>query len=150
MQYIDIQKQIINIWKIMIKTKESSYIQYLDGNSLYGWAMSQKLSVDDFKWKRTMLKFIRDFVKNYDEDNDKGSVIEVDVKYPKRLHSLDWDLPFLQERMKINKFKKLVCNMYDKNNYVLHITSLKQALVYRIILKKAHKVTQFNQEAWLK
>ena len=73
----------------MIKTKESSYIQYLDGNSLYGWAMSQKLSVDDFKWKRTMLKFIKDFVKNYDEDNDKGSVIEVDFKYPKRLHSLD-------------------------------------------------------------
>ena len=48
----------------MIKTKESSYIQYLDGNSLYGWAISQKLPVDDFKWKRTMLKFIKDFVKN--------------------------------------------------------------------------------------
>ena len=59
MQYIDIQKQIINILKIMIKTKESSYIQYLDGNSLYGWAISQKLPVDDFKWKRTMLKFIK-------------------------------------------------------------------------------------------
>ena len=32
------------------ESKESSYIQYLDANNLYGWAMSQKLPVNDFKW----------------------------------------------------------------------------------------------------
>ena len=96
------------------KNKESSYIQYLDANSLFGWAMSQKFSVDGFKWKRNMLKFNEDFVKNYDEDSDKGYIFEVDVKYPKNLHDLHSDLPFLLERMKINKCNKFVCNLHDE------------------------------------
>ena len=49
----------------MIK-KESSYIQYLDANNLYGWTMSQKLPVDSFKWKKYLLKFNEGFIKNYD------------------------------------------------------------------------------------
>ena len=53
------------------KNKESSYIQYLDANILHGWAISQKLPVDGFKWKKDMLKFKEDFIKNYDEDIDK-------------------------------------------------------------------------------
>ena len=60
------------------------------------------------------------------------------------------DLPFLTERMKIGKCKKLVCNLYDKNDYVVHIRSLKQALNHGLILKKVHTVIQFYQEAWLK
>ena len=60
------------------------------------------------------------------------------------------DLPFLPERMKTNKCSKFVCNLYDKNNYVVHIRSLKQALNHGLILKKVHRVIQFNQEAWLK
>ena len=52
--------------------------------------------------------------------------------------------------MKINKCNKLVCNLYNKNNYVVHIRSLKQALNHGLILKKVRKVIQFNQEAWLK
>ena len=105
--------------------KESSYIQYLDVNNLYGWAVSQKLPVDGFKWKKNMLKFNEDFTKSYDEDSDKGYILEVDVKYPNNLHDLHSDLPFLPEIMKINKCNKLVCDLYDKNNYVVHIRSLK-------------------------
>ena len=60
------------------------------------------------------------------------------------------DLPFLPERIKINKCSKLVCNLYDKKNYVAHIRSLEQALTHGLILKKVHIVIQFNQEAWLK
>ena len=52
--------------------------------------------------------------------------------------------------MKIDKCNKLVCNLYDKKNYVVHITSLKQALNRRLILKKVPRVIQFNKEAWLK
>ena len=59
-------------------------------------------------------------------------------------------LPFLLERMKIGKCKKLACNLYDKKNYVVHIRSLKQALNHGLILKKVHRVIQFYQEAWLK
>ena len=85
------------------KNKESSYIQYLDANNFYGWAMSQKLPVYGFKWTKNMLKFDGYFIKNYDEDSDKGYILEADVEYPKNLHDWHSDLPFLSERMKINK-----------------------------------------------
>ena len=71
------------------------------------------------------LKF-NDDLKNYDEDSDKGYIFEVDVECSKNLHKLHSDLSFLPERIKINKCRKLVCNLYDKNHYVVHIKSLKQ------------------------
>ena len=76
--------------------------------------------------------------------------MEVDIKYPKRLHQLHSDLPFLSERMEINKWKKLVCNLSNKKKYVTHINSLKQALNHGLKLKKIHRIIEFNQEAWLK
>ena len=60
------------------------------------------------------------------------------------------DFPFLTERNKIKKSNKLVCNIYDKENYVVYIRALKQALTHGLILKKVHRVIKFNQEAWLK
>ena len=63
------------------------------------------------------------------------------------LHS---DLPFIPERKKIEKCNKLVSNIYDKENYVIHIRALKQTLNHGLILKKVHRVIQFNQKAWLK
>ena len=75
--------------------------------------MSQKLPVSGFKWKK-MSKFNEEFIKNYDEDSDKGYILEVDVKYPKNLHGLHEDLPFLPERMKIGKGKKFACNLFAK------------------------------------
>ena len=82
------------------KNKESSYIQYLDASNLYGSAMSQKLLVNSFKWKK-ILTFSEDFIKNYDENSDKGYIVQVDVKYPKSFLNLHSDLPFLPERKKI-------------------------------------------------
>ena len=75
--------------------------------------------------------------------------MEVDVKYPKRLHKLHSDLPLVSERMEINKCKKLVCNLSNKKKYVTHINSLKQALNHGLKLKKIHRVIEFNQDAWL-
>ena len=89
---------------IILLRKESSYIQYLDANNLCSWEMSKKLSVNGFKWIDNN-EINEDFIKNYDENNDKGYIFEVDVKYPKRLHELHSDLPFLPERMEINKCK---------------------------------------------
>ena len=63
------------------------------------------------------------------------------------LHS---DLPFLPERNKIKKCNKVLCNIYDKENYVVNIRALNQALNHGLILKKVHRIIQFNQEAWLK
>ena len=88
--------------------------------------------------------------KNYDEYSDKGYIFEVDVKCAKDLHFLHSDLSFLPERMKINKWNKLVFNLHHKNNYVVHIRALKQTLNHGLILKKACRVIELNQEPWLK
>ena len=138
--------------------EESSYIQYLDANNFYGWAMPKKLPVNGFKWLDTSetsdlarsSKINEDFIKNYDENNGKGYILEEDVKYPKRLHELHSDLPFSSERMEVNKCKKLVCNLFNKKKYVVHINALKQALNHGLKLKKIHRVIEFNQEAWLR
>ena len=117
--------------------EQSSYIQYLDANNLYGWAMSKKLPTNGFKWIDNN-EINEDFIKNYNENNDKGCILEVDVKYPKRLHELHSDLPFLSERMEVNKCKKLVCNLFNKKKYVVHINALKQALNHGLKFKKIH------------
>ena len=93
---------------------------------------------------------MKTYDENYDENNDKGYIFEVDVKCPKKLHELHSDLPFLPERMEINKCKKLVCNLYSKKKYVAHINTLKQALNHGLKLKKIHRVIEFNRETWLK
>ena len=60
------------------------------------------------------------------------------------------DLPFLPERMKIEKMEKLVSNLHDKTEYVFYIRNLRQALNHRLILKKDHRLIKFNQNSWLK
>ena len=131
------------------KNEESTYIQYLDTNNLYGWAMFKKIPVNEFKWLNSN-KINKEFIKNYNENNKKGYILEVDVKYPKKLLNLHSDLPFFPERMEINKRKKLVCNLYNKKKYVVQVNSLKQALNHGLKLKKIHRVIEFNQKAWLK
>ena len=101
------------------KRIKSSNIECLDANNLYGWAMSQKLPVDGFKWVKKLSKFNEDFIKKYDENSDIGYFLEVDVKYLKEWSKLHKDLPFLPERKKINKCKKLICNIEDKEKYVV-------------------------------
>ena len=113
--------------------EEESFLEYLDANNLYGLAMSEPLPVDCFDWIKDLSKIGEDFIKDYDKDSDKGYIFEVDVNYPKNLHDLHSDLPFLPERMKIDKCNKLVYNLYDKKNYVVHIRSLKQALSQGLI-----------------
>ena len=129
--------------------EESSYIQYLDANNLYGWAMSKKVPVNGFKWTDNNI-INEEFIKNYNENDKKGYILEVDIKYLKKLHDLHGDLPFLPERMEINKCKKLVCSLYNKKKYLVHINSLKQALNHGLKLKKIHRIIEFKQKAWLK
>ena len=132
------------------KNKESSFLIYDDANNLYGWSLCKKLPVGDFKWVDDLSMFTEDFIKNYDEETDTGYKFVVDVEYPKNLHKLHSDLPFLPERMKINKCDKLVCNLQDKENYPVHVLALKQALNHGLKLKKIHSVIEFRQEHLLK
>ena len=89
-------------------------------------------------------------IKNYDDNNDYGPLLEVDAEYPKKIASKHRDLSFLPERRKINGVKKLVATLEDKERYVVHISALKQALNHGLKLKKVHKLITFRQEAWLK
>ena len=95
------------------KNKQSSCLKYWDLHNLYGWAVSQKLSVNSFEWMEVTSFFNEDFIKNYNEENDEEYFSEVDIQYPEKLHELHNYLPFLPERMKLGKFEKLVTNLYD-------------------------------------
>ena len=112
--------------------------------------MSKMLPVRDFKWLDNLSMFTEEFIKNYDENSDKGYILEVDVEYSEKLCSVHSDLPFLPERMKINKCEKLVCNIHNKENCIIHISSLKQALKHCSILSDVYKIIEFDQESWLK
>ena len=108
--------------------------------------MSQKLPVNNFKWVEDTSKINEEFIKNYYENSKKGYILEVDVKYPKKLHDSHSDLPFLPRRMKIDKCKKLVCNLHNKTRCVVHIKSLKQALNNGLKLKNIQRIVEFNQK----
>ena len=112
--------------------------------------MSQKLPVNNFKLVEDTSKINEEFIKHYNENNKKRYILEVNVKYPKKLHDLQSDFPFLPKRMKIDKCKKLVCNLLNKKKYVVHIKSLKQALNHGLKFKKVHRTIKFNQKSWLK
>ena len=77
------------------KNEESSCIQYWDVNNLYGWAMSQKLPVNNFEWMKDTSQFKKDFMKNYNEESDEGYFLKVDIQYLEKLHEFHNDLPFL-------------------------------------------------------
>ena len=120
-------------------SEESSYLQYLDANNLYRWAMSQPLPTGRFRWVS---------IKPYEvvelaACTNKGYLLEVDVKYLKDLHDQHNDLPFMCERMKINEVEKLVPNLKDKKNYVIHIQALDQALTHGLILDRI-QIEQLN------
>ena len=134
------------------KNTESSYLQYLDVNNLYGWAISQELPIDGFRLfeEDDISKFDKKFKKNHDENSDKGYILEVDVEYPKSLHKLHSDLPFLPEIIKINKCTMLACTVENKVKYVIPTVALKQAIDHGLILRKVQRVIEFRQEAWLK
>ena len=67
------------------KDEEESFIEYLDANNLYGWAMSEPLPVDGFDWIKDLSKIDEDFIKNCDKDSNKGYIFEVDAEHPKHL-----------------------------------------------------------------
>ena len=100
-------KANIKYMKNCDKNIESSYIEYLDANNLHGWAMSQKLPTNGFKWVEDLSQFNEGFTKNYDENSDIGHFLEVYIDYPKELFDLHKDLPFLTERKKVEKSKNL-------------------------------------------
>ena len=126
--------------------EDATYLQYLDANNFYGWAMSQPLPAGGFKWVDVNPNKISELATR----TDKGYILEVDVSFPKDLHDSHNDLPFMCERMEINGVEKLVPNLRDKKNYVIHIQALNQALQHGLRLDKIHRAIEFDQLPWLK
>ena len=103
------------------KNKKSSFLMYVDANNLWGWAMSKKLPVDEFKWVDDLSMFTEYFIKSYNEEGNVGYLLVVDIEYPKKLRMLHSDLPFLPEKIKINKCSKLIFNVTDKKKKIQFI-----------------------------
>ena len=77
--------------------------------------MLQKFLVNNFEQFKNTSQFNEDFMKNYNEESDKGYFFEVDVQYLQKLNNLHNDLTFLPEKVKIEKVEKVVANLHDKN-----------------------------------
>ena len=127
------------------KTKPSTYIQYLDANNFYGWAMSRKLPTHGFKWidvnKTKVLKLLEK------KDTNQGFIFEVDLDYPESLRDSHNDYPLAPDKLKGND--KLICSFLPKRHYVVHYKNLKQYLQEGMILKKVHRGIKFYQSPWM-
>ena len=125
----------------MIKIKNHHILiigTYWDVKNLYGWAMSQKLSVNNLEWIEEASQLNEVFIKKYNKESDEGYFLEVDVQYPEKLYKLHNDLPFLLDGKILKKVEKLVTNFLDKNKYVIHIRNFNQALNHGLISEKVH------------
>ena len=130
------------------KTQPSTYIQYLDANNLYGWAMSQKLPTHGFKWMKDI--DIPSVIKLLEKKDTKtGYIFKVDLEYPQSLWEEHNDYPLAPEKIKINKVDKLVSTFLPKTYYTLHYKNLKQYLEEGMILKKVYRGIKFYQSPWM-
>ena len=93
--------------------------------------------MNGFKWVKDLSEFDEGFIKNYHEKKcKKGYFLKVDIQCPENLHNFQKDLLFLPERMQMEKVEKLVADLHDKHEYVIHIRNLKQGLTHGLVLKK--------------
>ena len=133
------------------KNKPSKYLMYLDANNLYGCAMSMKLPTHGFKWLSSgeMEKLFNNRVIQVWEKTP--CILEVDLEYPENLHDLHNDYPFCPEKVECkNKVEKLIPNLRNKTNYVIHYKNLIQCLKAGMKLTKIHKGIKFIESEWMK
>ena len=128
--------------------KLDSYLIYLDVNNLYGGGRSLRLPTHGFKWYEE--EFTEERIKQYNLESDTGHVLEVYLEYPAELHVYHNYFPFCPEKMELDGIEKLVCNLHNKDKYVIHINALQQVLNHGLKLTKVHRVIEFKQSAFLK
>ena len=126
------------------KNEPSIFIEYLDANNLYGWAMEKKLPTHGFKWMSEKE------LSNWNVlPADTGCILEVDLKYPEKLHDLHNEYPLAPERLQVGKVEKLIPNLRNKTKYVLHYEMLKLCLRLGLEVTKIHRGIKFYESDWL-
>ena len=122
-------------------TKDSKFMSYFDTNNLYGWAMSKQLPTSGFEWMTA------------DELHDRKHLscfLEVDIEYPEDLPDRHNDYPLASERVKIGNIEKLIPNLNNKTNYVVHYENSKLDESLGLKITKIRKGIKFEESAWLK
>ena len=132
-------RAVISYIKRYSETSEDAHILYLDMNNLYRCAMSQYLPISNFKWVKNIDK-VKEKLMSIKNNSSTGYVLEVDLEYLKELHYIYNDYPLVPEKINIEKewlsnyclkianehnitvgsVKKIVPNLMNKNNYVIH------------------------------
>ena len=125
-------------------------------NNLYGWSMSEYVPYEGFQWLKNVDEFD---VMSVNEASDVGYILEVDLKYPDKLHELHNDYPLAPEKLtvtndilsnycksigdkydiKVGDIKKLMPNLANKTKYVVHYKSLPLYLSLEMKLTKIHR-----------
>ena len=147
--------------------KPSKFISYLDMNNFHGWTMSEYLPYGRFKWLKNVHGFDASLIS---EKSSIGYVLEVNLQYPNKLHVLHNGYPLSLEKLaipydmlsdfckeiadkygiKVSDVKKLIPNLSNKTNYVLHYRDLQLYLSLGMKLTKIHRVLEFKQSDWMK
>ena len=147
--------------------KPSKFVSYLDVNNLYGWAMSGYFPCGGFKWLKNVDNFD---VNSISGKSPIGDILEADLEYPDELHVLHNYYPLAPEKhaipydmlsdyckkiadeyeIKVGDVKKLIPNLGNKTNYVVHYRNLQLYLSLGMKLTKIHRVLKFKQSDWMK
>ena len=147
--------------------KPSVFITYLDMNNLYDWAMSSYVPYGRFKWLKNVDGFD---INSISEKSPRGYIQEVDLEYLDELHVLHNDYPLAPEKpaipydmlsddckkiaeeyeIKVDGVKKLILNLDNKTNYVLHYRNLQLYIFLGMKLAKTHRELKFKQSDWMK
>ena len=134
--------------------KPSKYIQYLDANNLYGWAMSQSLPTNGFKWisnltKEKVMEILEKTNSSMNDMGKTGYIFEVDLEYPKELWKSHNDYPLAPEKMKVGGVEKLISHFKPHKKYVIHYRNLRQCLELGLKITAVHRGISFNQSSWM-
>ena len=146
--------------------KPTSYITYLDANSLYATAMSEPLPVGNFRFLTDAEIATFDLMK-VKSDDEVGYIVECDLTYPPNLHDAHSDYPMAPEHLTVasemlspfatsikdshwKPTQKLVPNLLDKTKYVTHYRNLQLYVKHGLIVTKLHRILSFTQRPWLK